>query len=81
MFVALPVIYVAVVQLFSVVQGAWLSLTNTSLLSPTTNEFVGLRNFGDIVGASNFPQVLIATLVCTAGTMGGARALGLRRAW
>ncbi|MCU1477717.1 MAG: sugar transporter permease, partial [Subtercola sp.] len=66
--------YIIVFQMVPLVQEAWLSLTDTSLLNPSGGEFVGLDNFFKIFADPNFQHTLVITaiylVVCVVGAVG-----------
>lgn len=76
-FVALPAAYIGGIQLFILLRGFWLSLTATNLLAPSDSRFVGFGNFQTIISSPPFLHSLQMTLLYTAGSLGGALALGL----
>lgn len=55
----------------------FLSFTSTSLLSSSQHEFVGLRNYADLVALSDFHQVLAVTAVYTVACVVLSIGLGL----
>jgi len=75
--IALPAVYVGGIQLFTLVRGLWLSLSDTNLLTPWDSTFVGLDNFQEVLTSPRFADALQATIVYVIGSLGGALALGL----
>lgn len=67
----------AVIQGYPIVRGIYLSLTETSLLSPNVSHFVGFANFGRLLGSALFEKTLVVTLIYAAGSVVGAIGLGL----
>ena len=57
-----------------------LSFTSTSLLSPQDNEFVGLRNYQDLVDASDFHNTILITIIYTVACVVLSIGLGLAAA-
>lgn len=78
--IAPAVALLAAVQGYPILRGMYLSLTNTSLLSPNTSPFVGLSNFAALFGNSLFHKTIINTLVYAVGSVVGAVVLGLAAA-
>jgi multiple sugar transport system permease protein len=71
------VLYLAVFQIFPLLQELWLSFTATSLLSPTQSEWVGLANYRDLIGDGDFRKAILITLVYTVVCVVAAVSLGL----
>jgi multiple sugar transport system permease protein len=69
--------YLLVFQIFPLVQELWLSFTSTSLLSAGQSEWVGLANYRDLLGDSDFRKTIGVTLIYTAICVASAIALGL----
>lgn len=67
----------AVIQGYPIVRGVYLSLTETSLLSPNVSRFVGLANFDRLLDSALFGKTLLITLVYAGGSVVGAIGLGL----
>ena len=64
-FIAPVAVYLLVFQGYPLLQELILSFTSTSLLSPSDHAFVGMRNYGDLVGTTDFHQVLLITAIYT----------------
>jgi ABC-type sugar transport system permease subunit len=54
LFVAPVAVYLLVFQGYPLLQELILSFTSTSLLSPSEHAVVGVRNYGDLVGTTDF---------------------------
>ena len=77
LFVAPVAVYLLVFQGYPLLQELILSFTSTSLLSPSDHTFVGGRNYGDLVGTSDFHQVLLITAIYTVACVVLSIGLGL----
>ncbi len=77
LFAAPVALYLLLFQGYPLVQGLYLSFTSTSLLSPAEHEWVGLRNYADLVSGSEFHHVLLITAIYTVGCVVLAIGLGL----
>jgi multiple sugar transport system permease protein len=75
--IAPAVLLLATIQGYPIIRGVYLSLTNTSLLSPNVSQFVGFANFARLLGSALFEKTLIVTLVYAMGSVVGAIGLGL----
>jgi multiple sugar transport system permease protein len=75
--IAPAVLLLATIQGYPIVRGVYLSLTDTSLLSPNISRFVGLANFTRLFGSPFFEKTIAVTLVYAAGSVIGAIGLGL----
>lgn len=58
------------------VQGLWLSMTETRLLDPSGGSFTGLDNFGAVLGGSVFWQSVLTTLLYSGLTVVSSLVLG-----
>jgi multiple sugar transport system permease protein len=79
-FAAPIAIYLLVFQGYPLVQELFLSFTSTSLLSPRDHEWVGLQNYQELVGTSDFHQVIVVTAIYTIACVVLAIGLGLAAA-
>lgn len=74
LFLALPALYIVLFQGIPLVQEVYLSFTRTSLLNPTSSQWVGLENFADIFSQDGFHRTLRITFVyviaCVVGSVG-----------
>lgn len=74
----LPItLYLLLFQLYPLVQEGVLSFTSTSLLSPQIHEWVGVDNYRRLLGASDFQEVLLTTLIYVVACVALAILLGL----
>jgi len=62
-YLAAAFIYLAVFVLYPIARAIWISLTQTSLLTPNTNEFIGLANFEQLIGSGAIQHTLWLTAV------------------
>ena len=76
-FVAPVVLYLLAFQFYPLAQQFYLSLTDTSLLNPSRQTFVGLENYRDILSDPEFHQALRVTVVYTLVCVAGSILLGL----
>ena len=79
-FVAPVAIYLLVFQGYPLLQELILSFTSTSLLSPADHAFVGARNYSDLIGTTDFNQVLLITAIYTVACVVLSIGLGLAAA-
>lgn len=77
LFIAIPLSYLAVFQLYSIFQGIALSLTDTQLLNPSGGVYIGLSNYEDVLTSPEFWGSVRVTLVYTFGCVLGSVGLGL----
>ena len=77
LFIAIPLAYLAVFQVYSIVQGIALSLTDTQLLNPSAGVYVGFRNYADVIASAEFWGSVRVTLAYTFGCVLGSVGLGL----
>ena len=62
-YIAAAFIYLAVFVLYPIARAVWISLTKTSLLTPNTNEFIGLQNFEKLIESGAIQHTLWLTVV------------------
>jgi multiple sugar transport system permease protein len=79
-FAAPIAIYLLVFQGYPLVQELFLSFTSTSLLSPRDHDWVGLQNYAELFGTSDFHQVIVVTAIYTIACVVLAIGLGLAAA-
>jgi multiple sugar transport system permease protein len=79
-FIAPIALYLLLFQGYPLVQELMLSFTSTSLLSPQDNEFVGLRNYQDLVDASDFHNTILISIIYTVACVVLSIGLGLAAA-
>ncbi len=70
-------LYLAIFQIFPLLQELWLSFTATSLLSTGQSDWVGLGNYRDLLGDPDFRKSIGVTLVYTVVCVVSAISLGL----
>jgi multiple sugar transport system permease protein len=80
LFIAPVTVYLLLFQGYPLVQELMLSFTSTSLLSPRDHVFVGLDNYRDLVGTSDFHDTILITALYTAACVVLAIGLGLAAA-
>lgn len=73
-------LYLAIFQIFPLLQELWLSFTSTSLLSAGQSEWVGLANYKDLLGDADFRKSIGVTLIYTLVCVVSAISLGLMSA-
>jgi multiple sugar transport system permease protein len=57
-------------------RGLWFSFTDATLLNPDGGQFVGGKNYGDLLADGGFWSSLLTTLLYTAGTVVGSLVFG-----
>lgn len=62
-YVAGAVAYLAVFVLYPIGKAIWISLTQTDLLTPTTNQFIGLENYQNLLESGTIQHTLWLTLI------------------
>ena len=77
LFVAPVAVYLLVFQGYPLLQELILGFTSTSLLSPADHTFVGLRNYVELIGTSDFRGALLITAVYTIACVVLSIGLGL----
>ena len=70
-------IYLALFQLYPLLQEFWLSFTGTQLLTPQDNPWLGLDNYSYLLSDGEFQQVLLVTATSTVACVVLAIGLGL----
>lgn len=75
-FAAAAAVYLLVFTATPLIQGMWLSLTDTSLLNPQGGSFVGLENYESVLGGDAFWRSLLSTLVYSGLTVIFALGIG-----
>lgn len=69
-------LYLVLFLVVPLVQGLWLSLTDTQLLRPNDGHFVGLENYAEVFTGGSVGTSIGLTLVYAAGTVAGALVIG-----
>lgn len=77
LFLAPAAIFIGLFQAVPLAQQLYLSFTETSLLNPTNNTWVGLENYVRIFGDDDFRRTLLTTLVYVVVCVVGAVGVGL----
>ena len=80
LFIAPVVLYLLLFQGYPLIQQLMLSFTSTSLLSPRDNVFVGLDNYRDLLGTSDFHNTILITAIYTVACVVLSIGLGLAAA-
>jgi multiple sugar transport system permease protein len=65
------------VTAYPVLDAVWLSLQRADLRFPNANEFVGLRNYGDVLSSSLWWQDVANTVIITVGSVAIELVLGM----
>jgi trehalose/maltose transport system permease protein len=68
---------IALVAAYPIGYAVWLSLNEYSVITPGLSRFVGLDNYSEALGSSEFWDAMITTLVFTAASVGLELAIGL----
>jgi multiple sugar transport system permease protein len=76
-YVAAAFVYMAVFILYPMVRTVWESLTNTSLLNPTSGTFVGLANYRALLHNGTLAQSLYVTVMYVLLSVSVAMLLGV----
>jgi len=56
--------------------GLWLSLTDTQLLNPTEGAFIGIHNYSSLFSDAEFAHALVVTIVYSTATVLGSLIVG-----
>lgn len=76
LFIGAAALYLVAFAGMPLLEGVWLSFTDTQLLSPSGGEFVGIQNYAALFGDSGFIRSLLTTISYTAATVVGSLLLG-----
>jgi multiple sugar transport system permease protein len=68
---------IALVAAYPIAYALWLSLNEYSVITPGLSRFVGLDNYSEALGSSEFWDAMVTTLVFTAASVGLELAIGL----
>ncbi|CUH80957.1 carbohydrate ABC transporter permease [Tropicibacter naphthalenivorans] len=91
-FVAVPLAYMTLFVVGQLIQQVWMSFTDTRLMKPTADDFIGLENYQDLLTDDQFYTsfsvtiiytiltVILGILVGTASALALGRAVGCRHA-
>jgi multiple sugar transport system permease protein len=77
MLCAPAVVVMLAVTAYPVLNAVWLSLQRADLRFPGRNEFVGLRNYGDVLGSGLWWQDVGNTVIITVGSVAIELVLGM----
>lgn len=75
-FIGGAAVYLLLLTVSPLVNGVWLSFTDTSLLNPSGGSFVGTKNYHGLLTDPGFYHTLFLTVVYTVGTVVGALVFG-----
>jgi multiple sugar transport system permease protein len=76
LFIAAAVVYLLLLTGAPLLDGLWLSLTDTQLLNPTAGTFIGTHNYSSLFSDAGFAHTLVVTIVYSAATVLGALSVG-----
>jgi multiple sugar transport system permease protein len=76
LFIGAAALYLLLLTGAPLLDGVWLSLTDTQLLDPTGGAFVGTRNYSALLGGSDFVHSLLITVLYSAATVVGSLIVG-----
>ncbi|GAA2077208.1 sugar ABC transporter permease [Pseudolysinimonas kribbensis] len=76
LFVGAAAIYLLFFMVVPMARGLWFSFTDATLLNPDGGQFVGGKNYGDLLTSGAFYSSLLTTLLYTAGTVIGSLLFG-----
>ena len=75
-FLALPMLFLTLMELIPLGREIWMSFTNTTLANVNGGHFVGLANFKSVINSPGFTKTLVNTAIYTAGTTSLSLAIG-----
>jgi multiple sugar transport system permease protein len=76
LFIAAAAIYLLMLTGAPLLDGVWLSLTDTQLLNPTGGTFIGAQNYSTLFSDASFAHSLVITVVYSAATVVGSLVVG-----
>jgi len=76
LFIAAAAIYLLLLTGAPLLDGVWLSLTDTQLLNPTGGTFIGAQNYSTLFSDASFGHSLVITILYSAATVVGSLVLG-----
>ena len=76
LFIAAAAIYLLLLTGAPLLDGVWLSLTDTQLLNPTGGTFIGAQNYSTLFSDASFGHSLVITIFYSAATVVGSLVLG-----
>jgi multiple sugar transport system permease protein len=75
-FIGGAALYLVLLTIAPLLNGLWLSFTDTSLLNPSGGSFIGTKNYDSLLGDPGFYHTLFLTVAYTVGTVVGALGVG-----
>lgn len=69
LFLAAPMIFLAVMVFWPLLKEVWLSFTNTNLLNPNGGSYVGIQNYVTLLTGPDMSSVLLNTFEYMVGTV------------
>lgn len=75
-FIGAAVLYLLFFTAYPLIQGTWLSFTDTKLLNPTGGRFIGTENYQTLLVSGSFLKSVATTIVYTAFSVIGCVLLG-----
>lgn len=75
-FIGGAALYLLLLTIAPLLNGLWLSFTDTSLLNPSGGSFLGMKNYNGLLADPSFYHTLFLTVVYTVGTVVGALVFG-----
>ena len=76
LFIAAAAVYLLLLTGAPLLDGLWLSLTDTQLLNPTAGMFIGTHNYSSLFSDAEFAHTLVVTIVYSTATVLGALSVG-----
>ncbi len=76
LFIAAAAVYLLLLTGAPLLDGLWLSLTDTQLLNPTAGTFIGTHNYSSLFSDAEFAHTLGVTIVYSTATVLGALSVG-----
>jgi multiple sugar transport system permease protein len=76
LFMGAAAIYLILLTGAPLLDGVWLSLTDTQLLNPTDGTFIGTENYAALFSDSGFAHSLLITVIYSAATVVGSLTVG-----
>lgn len=76
LFIAAAAVYLLLLTGVPLLDGVWLSLTDTQLLNPTGGTFIGTENYSILFSDADFAHSLVVTVIYSAATVLGSLVVG-----
>jgi multiple sugar transport system permease protein len=76
LFIAAAAVYLLLLTGAPLLDGVWLSLTDTQLLNPTGGTFIGTQNYSMLFSDADFAHSLVITVVYSGATVLGSLVVG-----